>query len=396
MRIAILSWESLHSIPVGGIAVHVTELAAALTRAGHEVHVITRMGAGQPAYSCIDGVHYHRCVYDWRPHFIQDVYSMCGAFTDRVFQIEDYSGRVDIVHGHDWMTAKAAAWTRQGRGKRVVMTFHSTEYGRAGNYFHEGDSRTIRDLEWEAQYVADEVIAVSNTLREEIIRIYSTPPDKICTIYNGVNPGLFSRFVDQGQVKQRYGIGPLDPLVLYVGRMVYQKGPDLLLEVVPRVLQSFPQARFAFVGDGDMRRGLEHRAGELGVAHAVRFLGARYGDELVDIYLAADVVCVPSRNEPFGIVILEAWSAGKPVVACSNGGPSEFVWHGVTGLKCGLLPEDISSALVALLERRDYAQWIGRNGRTAVETTFSWDRIAARTLEVYERVLNGKGGGLPQ
>ena len=82
-----------------------------------------------------------------------------------------------------------------------------------------------------------------------------------------------------------------------------------------------------------MRWQAEHRAQRLGVAHATRFLGFQVNGSLTNLYKACDVVCVPSRNEPFGIVLLEAWSAGKPVVATNNGGPGEFVWHEVNGLK---------------------------------------------------------------
>ncbi len=383
MRIGIVSWESLHSIAVGGVAAHVTELAAGLARGGDEVHVVTRIGPGQSSYEYIDGVCYHRCTYDPRPNFISDIDSMCGAFVDRLFQIEDFSGPLDVVHGHDWLTTKAAAWARQGRGKRVVMTIHSTEYGRCGNYSHDGSSRVIRDYEWEAQYVSDAVIAVSNALREEVIRLYAAPEEKVFTVYNGVNPHVYEGWLEQGPVKERCGISALEPMVLFVGRVVYQKGPDNLIGAVPRVLQSCPEARFVLVGDGDMRRHLEWLAEDLGVGHAVRFLGYRGGQELVDIYRAADIVCVPSRNEPFGIVILEAWSAGKPVVVSSNGGPAEFVWHGVTGIKESGDSDSISGGLLALLKDREYAQWMGHNGRVAVETAFSWDNIAARVREIY-------------
>jgi glycosyltransferase involved in cell wall biosynthesis len=390
MRIAILSWESLQSIAVGGVATHVSELAAAMAREGEEIHVVTRLGPGQRAYKLVDGVHYHRCAYDSRPDFVSDIDNMCRAFVDRLWQIEDYSGCIDAVHGHDWLTAKAAAWARAGRGKRVVMTFHSTEYGRAGNCFNEGLSRTIRDYEWHAQYESDAVIAVSNAVGEEVIRIYGTPRSKITVIYNGVNPRRFDGWVDPEKVKERCGVRAGRPMVLFVGRLVYQKGPDDLLDAIPLVLAPHPEARFVFVGEGDMRRSLEDRAAYLGVGHATRFLGWRGGEALVDIYRSADIVCVPSRNEPFGIVILEAWSAGKPVVASMNGGPGEFVWHGVTGLKTLTDPRSIAEALVFLLNDARLTRWMGHNGRVAVETTFSWDHIARRTRSVY-RNLSKRG-----
>jgi glycosyltransferase involved in cell wall biosynthesis len=123
-----------------------------------------------------------------------------------------------------------------------------------------------------------------------------------------------------------------DPCILFAGRITWQKGPDLLVDAMPRVLAQHPQAKFVFAGEGDMRRGLEQRVGNMGAEKAVRFVGHRKGPELVSLYQSADLVCVPSRNEPFGIVILEAWSARKPVVVTRNGGPAEFVRHADTGL----------------------------------------------------------------
>ena len=350
------------------------------------MHLVTRIGSGQGSYELVDGVHYHRCTYHPRQDFVEDVESMCGAFVDRLFQIEDYSGPLDVVHGHDWLTTKAASWARKGRGKRVVMTIHSTEYGRCGNYWHEGGSRRVRDHEWQAQYESDAVITVSRALRDEVIRMYGTPEEKVYVVYNGVNPRRFEGETDEGRIRQQCGMGPFDPMVLFVGRMAYQKGPDLLLDAIPQVLESKPEARFVFVGDGDMRQHLEGQAWWRGLGYATRFLGYRGGKELADLYRAANIVCVPSRNEPFGIVILEAWSAGKPVVSTYNGGPGEFVWHGVTGLKTPVEAGRIGEALSKLLNDRSYAEWIGRNGRAAAESAFSWDRIASRVREIYESV----------
>lgn len=132
-----------------------------------------------------------------------------------------------------------------------------------------------------------------------------------------------------------------------------------------------------------MRRGLEDRARHMNIAHATRFIGFQNGWRLGDLYKACDCVCVPSRNEPFGIVILEAWSAGKPVVASENGGPSEFVWHDVTGFKVYANPNSVAWGIGSLFADFEHGRWMGRNGRVAVETGFSWDIIADQTLHVY-------------
>jgi glycosyltransferase involved in cell wall biosynthesis len=149
------------------------------------------------------------------------------------------------------------------------------------------------------------------------------------------------------------------------------------------ILRHHPRAKFVFAGDGEMRRAVEGRAHQLGVAHATRFLGFQTNGALADLYKSCDVVCVPSRNEPFGIVILEAWSAGKPVVSTKNGGPEEFVWHAVNGLKVCANPDSIAWGLGTVFADFEWARWMGRNGRVAAETAFTWDAIAEETLRAY-------------
>jgi len=384
MRIAILSWESLHSIHIGGVAAHVSELACALERKGHEVHVFTRMGRwDHPQYEKIYGVHYHRCPFGTNPDFVEEVNNMCRSFVDAVFATEDHIGAFDIIHAHDWLTANALAWIKEGRSRHSIFTIHSTEYGRCGNNNFGGNSERIRHLEWLGTYCADHVIAVSKALKNETQWLYGVPDDKIDVVYNGINYRHYDGWIDPATVKASYGIGPMDPTILFAGRVVYQKGPDLLVDSIPYILDNYNNAKFVFVGDGDMRSGMEDRARHMGVSHATRFLGYRNGWQLRDLFKACDCVCVPSRNEPFGIVILEAWSAGKPVVASENGGPSEIIWHDVNGLKIYANPESVAWGLGTVFSDFDYARWMGRNGRVAVETVFSWDVIADEMVEVY-------------
>lgn len=384
MRIALFSWESNHSISVGGVAYHVTELASALERKGHEVHVFTRLGGhDQPWYERIHGVHYHRCPFATHPNFVDEVNNMCRSFVEAFFRTEDHTGRFDVVHAHDWLASNTVVWIKEGRGHKAVLTIHSTEYGRCGNNFLSGNSARIRDHERHGTYCADKVITVSKALKNEIIWMYNVPDWKASVVYNGVNYRNYDGWIDPAGVRRLYGIGPVDPIVLFVGRMVYQKGPDLLLEAIPHVLKYYGDAKFVFAGDGNMRWGIEDRARHMGLGHAVRFLGYINGWKLIDLFKASDAVCVPSRNEPFGIVILEAWSAGKPVIATSSGGPAEIVWHDVTGYKIYPHPDSVAWGIGTMFQDFEHARWMGRNGRVAVETSFSWDIVADEVLTVY-------------
>ena len=386
MRIALFSWETLHSVAVGGVGVHVTELAAALQRRQHEVHVFTRQGHQQPLYELIHGVHYHRCPFALHPNFVDEVNNMCRAFVHTFFCVEDHVGKFDVVHAHDWLASNAMVWIKEGRDRRGVLTIHSTEYGRNGNRFFGGQAVRVQDHERHGTYCADRVITVSNQLREEVKWLYNLPDHKTKMVYNGVNSEAFDYAVDPGAVKGRYAIGPLDPTVLFAGRMVVQKGPDILVRAMPYVLRYYPHAKFVFAGDGHMRNEVGGLAHHLGVGHSLRLLGDRRGRELHDLFKACDVVAVPSRNEPFGIVILEGWSAHKPVVSTKRGGPAEFVWHGVNGLQVDDTPESVAWGLGTLLADHNRCRWMGRNGRAAVDAVFSWDCIAEQTEQVYASV----------
>lgn len=359
-----LSWESLHSIAVGGGAAHVTELAAALGRRGHDVHVFTRRGSGQPPYSRIDGVHYHRCPFDLDPDFITETDNMCNSFVHHVAEAEAYQNfGFDIVHGHDWLCAKGVVQAKNDCRRRTVFTVHSTQFGRDGNRFCNGDGERVRGIEYEGTYVADRVITVSGVLADEVRRQYEVPEWKLRVAYNGIDCRRFNRVTDVAACRARHGIGPLDPMVLFVGRLTTQKGPDILLDAVPGILERHPAAKVVFVGDGDMRWVLEERAREKGICHAVRFTGAMTpSHDLADLFKSSDAVCVPSRNEPFGIVVLEAWAAGKPVIATLNGGPRDFVTHGEDGL---LVHDDAFGVCTAVWEMFadfDRARRMGKTG----------------------------------
>jgi glycogen synthase len=389
MRIAFFAWESLHSIAVGGVAVHVTEQAAALQRRGHEVHVFTRLGQGQTTYQVIDGVHYHRCPIDLNPDFVTEMNNMCNSFIYFLGQSEAYQGAgFDIVHGHDWLSAKAIVQAKNDRGKRTVLTFHSTEYGRCGNSHCNGQSERIRAIEAEGAYCTDRLITVSGALADEVKWQYRTPDWKLRTVRNGINCQNYDGYIDPAICRRSYGIGPLDPMVLFVGRMSTQKGPDLLLEAVPGILHSRPDAKIVFVGDGDMRAYMEQRSRELSVGHAIRYLGTMHPNgDLANLYKSTDVVCVPSRNEPFGIVVLEAWAAGKPVVATRTGGPGELITHGYNGYLVYGNPPSIFWGINEIFHNFAHARWMGQNGRTKAAYSFSWDVIAEQTEEIYHELV---------
>lgn len=384
MRIAMLSWESLHSVAAGGVAAHVTELAAALERAGHDVHVFTRSRPHQEAEEWHDGVCYHLVEMPSRHQFIDGIALFNKQLVARFDDVSSASGPFDVVHAHDWLTVAAMSMVEEHFAIPSILTVHSTEYGRSGNVFSPADdSVRIIEIERLGMLCASHVIAVSAYTKRELIDAYAIPASRISVIHNGCQYREFDGFIDAGRIKESYGIAPLDPMLLFAGRATVQKGPDLLLEAIPAVLDAFPQARFLFSAGGEMEPVLHARAAELGLGHAVRFAGHVSRGCLVDLLRASDGVVVPSRNEPFGIIVLEAWAAGKPVVVTRRGGPDEFVRDGVTGIKVTDSPASIAAGVRRLLSDYQAGCQMGQAGRFEVETSFSWDRIATETMPCY-------------
>ena len=386
MKIAELSWESLHSVHVGGLGVHVSELSKSLASLGHEVHLFTQRAPHQLEVEVIDSVTYHRVHLPVEGTFPDRIVELNRGFTEAVLATA-VDGPFDIVHGHDWLSAQAVHSIKEATGAAAVHTIHSTEYGRCGNNFYEGESAEVRAIERSGVADAAAVIAVSSALRDEVLWMYEAPPEKVVVIGNGVSMEEYETPTDTLATRREFEIGEEAPMVLFVGRMVQQKGPDLLIEAMPMLLRQFPDLVVVFVGDGFLLDSMGTRVHELGIASSVRFTG--YDDDGIKLHLAmaSDVQCVPSRNEPFGIVVLEAWAAGMPVVASRRGGPAEFVTDGVDGVLIDPDPISIAEGLARVLLEPDRGRSMGERGHKAA-AKFSWDAIAERVVhEVFEPLV---------
>jgi len=356
---------------------------------GHEVHVFTRIGPSQSEYEKIDGVHYHRCPFAFNSNPIQEMHNMSKSMVNSFFACEDFSGKFDIIHGHDWHVVPALDEIKKARNKKIIWTCHSSQFGRDGNKFHNGTAESIRNLEWYGSYIANTVTTCTNTMKKEVQWLHRVPEEKMRVVHNGIHPQNYKNHVDVGKVKESLNIGVMDPTVLFIGRITHMKGPDILVESVPTVLKDYPNAKFIFVGDGDMKSYLEQRVNQLGVGNAVRFTGwvsdQRKKEEL---FKSADVLCDPSRNQPFGMIILESWASNKPVIAMHGTGSGELVWHDVTGLKVYGASNSVAWGVKNIFSDFDKAKWMGDNGRRATEKSFTWNHIAKKMLKVYEDVLN--------
>jgi len=381
IRIGIFSWESLYSIRVGGIAPHVSELSDALAAEGHDVHLFTR-GHGN-SDEVINEVHYHRVVCDQNGRLVEQMNRMCDNMYSRFLDVRDKVGKFDILQGHDWHPVNVLCKIKAQFRLPFVMTFHSTEWGRNGN--RHGDwweAKEISHREWLGGYESSAVITTSTILKEEIRQIYTIPDYKLWEIPNGINIGKIKREIDPGEVKKHYGIHPCLPVVLFTGRMAYQKGPDLLVEAAAKILKK-KNAKFVLIGEGEMRAHCEYQAQRLGIGNSCSFLGYAPDNTVIEWFNACDLVCVPSRNEPFGIVVLEAWDAKKPVVASDA---VALVDNFKTGVIAHKEPSSIAWGLNYVLEGLGYNR-MGKNGYDLLKNKYNWKTIAKKTLEVYEKVI---------
>ena len=385
LRIGMFSWESLHSVRVGGISPHVTELAESLADLGHEVHIFTRSGWYRD-YDEINGVHYQRCAYEESGNIVQQMDKMCNAMSDRFGKVKNEYGDFDILHGHDWHPVTVLNQIKKQYDQPYVLTLHSTEWGRNGNQNGWWDeAREISHREWLGGYESSVVIVTSEEFKQEVQYNYQIPDYKISVIPNGIFPGKIEKEVDPGEIKEVQGIHPFAPVILFTGRMSYQKGTDMLVRAVPEVLHNFWDAHFVFIGDGGMKGYCEQLAWDMGVENSCHFLGYAPNEVLFDWVNACDMACVPSRNEPFGIVVLEAWDACKPVIATDAVHIVDNFSNGIVGYKS---PESIAWGINYAMGGLDSStKQMGKNGKRLVETKYNWKTIAKSTLRTYNNSI---------
>jgi len=380
-----LTWEFPPRI-VGGIARHCYGLAKALARNGHEVYVITLDFPGAPSYEEVNGVKVYRTATELgHPNFITWALLFNHFMEKRVADISQ-NVEFDLVHVHDWLTAPAGISFKHSMKKPMVLTVHSTEFGRST--LHTPDSYTIDGIEWWATYEANKVIVTSNFMRRELCDHFRLPWEKVEIIPNAIDLTKYDVSVERWSVRERYGVHSHEKLVLCVGRLVPQKGVEYLIQAIPAIIRRHPEVRFVIVGEGWQRDHLENLAQSTGYRWKVLFTGFLPDTDLTALTMSADILVIPSVYEPFGIVALEGMAAGVPVVASQVGGLAEVIEHDRTGvLVYSRNPESIAWGVDRVLSDPSYSRWLTQNAREMLQKTYSWEAIAIKTIKVYEEVV---------
>lgn len=383
MNIAVFAWEAMEGIAVGGGALYASRLAAAMARAGHRVRLFTRLGEGQAMDGAVGGVQVRRCPWDRRRGFCEEIEALSDSFAHYFADALGTDGPYDVVHCHEWFTVGAGLRAVAASPARLAVSFHSTEWGRSGVWPDAGDAARIAGLERAGIERADAVVAASFWARRKIMEQYHPPDWKCEVVYHGADlpasgppPGAVARF------REMAGLGPGAPSALFVGRFSRSGGGDLAALASRLTAARFPEARFVFVGAGPLEEEMRRLAGPGAV-----FLPPSGGGAPPECYRSADVVLAPFRRDYNGRAVLPAWMAAKPVVTLRGTVPGEFVMHGANGWTVPDDPAGLAAAVMEAFADPDGAAWLGRNGRAAAETAFTWDESARRLLAAYRRRL---------
>jgi glycogen(starch) synthase len=386
-RVLMLSWEYPPRI-IGGLARVVWALSKEIAAIpGWEVHVITADHPGTPEHEMDGLVHLHRVKTqtDTTPDFLTWAARLNFGLLQYAIKLHT-ENPFHIIHAHDWMVTDAAWVMKSGFGVPFVATIHATEAGRMHG-IHTDMQRYIHQLEWRLTFEAWEVIVNSHHMHAELKRLFGTPSDKIVVIPNGTDPDVFDFPFDPQTLRPQYAASH-EQIVLYVGRLVTEKGVQVMLNAAPAVLAQCPSTRFLVVGTGYHIEELKRQAHALGIANNVRFLGYVSDDDLKKLYRISDVVCIPSLYEPFGIVALEGMAANVPVVTSDAGGLTDFVEHMVTGVTTYAGDSaSLAWGMLEVLRDPELATRLRAVAHEKVRHIYNWKVIAKRTLEVYDKVL---------
>jgi glycogen(starch) synthase len=389
-RLLILSWEYPPLIE-GGLARHVRKLAEALVELDLEVHVLTRGGEESSVEETVGGVNIHRIVEPTRPtdlgEFVAWVERMNSDMLAAGVELGDRLS-FDLVHGHDWLVANACDHLAKRFGAPLVTTIHATEHGRHQGWVDKHPQSYIHGVERWITNRSDRVIACSFYMREQIADIFGVEEERVAVIPNGIDPrDLQPQDSAELQRLRLQFAEPDQKLMLLVGRLVYEKGFQLALEAMPKVIERLPGTRFLVAGSGTHEHELRRQAAELGLMEHGTFLGWIGDDVLHSLYPISDVCVVPSIYEPFGLVALEAMASGCPCLVADTGGLREVVPHEEAGLRFRARdPEALADMAVRALADEQLGQRLVSEGLEHIRR-FDWADIAEQTVDVYEDVV---------
>jgi glycogen(starch) synthase len=283
-------------------------------------------------------------------------------------------GDFDLIHAHDWMTFLAAIRAKRATGKPLVVHVHSVEYDRSGDHINQ----SIFDIEKLGMQEADHVIAVSHYTRNLILDQYGIAPEKVSVIHNAVSRRNIEKVYHVARPRT-------DKIVLFLGRVTSQKGPDFFVEAAARVLEKMSNVTFVMAGSGDMLPRMIERVGELRLGRHFHFTGFLNGHDVERMYAMSDLYVMPSVSEPFGLSPLEAMLYDVPVILSRQAGVNEVLPHALTVNFWDV--DDIADKILAVLKYPVLTRELLRSGRKSLRNV-RWEVAAARIQLLYNKLLS--------
>ncbi len=275
----------------------------------------------------------------------------------------------DVIHAHDWMTYAAGMAIARYSGKPLVVHVHSTEFDRSG----ENVNQFIYDIERRGMHSAMRIITVSYWTKNIILKRYGVDEDRVRVVWNGIDKEL--RKVKRPDIRSD------DKIVLFLGRITMQKGPEYFIAAAKRVLEKINNVKFIVAGSGDMARRMIEMAASMGIGHKVLFTGFLRGDDVAKVFKMADCYVMPSVSEPFGISPLEALSHNVPVIISKQSGVSEVLTH---ALKIDFWDVDeMANKIVAVLKHPPLSQTMKHHGEFELRQ-LTWDGAAEKCIDIYQ------------
>ncbi len=289
----------------------------------------------------------------------------------------------DVIDCHDWITYPAARRAAAVSGRPLVAHLHATERDRSG----DGANPEIQRREREGVLAAHRIICNSRMMKRQVVAEYGAVPGRVAVVPWGIDEQ-----VAKADLEVPRPFGDDAPVVLFLGRVTRQKGPEFFVEVARRVADVEPETRFLMVGTGDLLPRIIERTVALGLAERVHFAGGLSGPDVDRAFRMATVCVMPSVSEPFGLVALESLRSGTPCILPRESGVAEVVRHALRADFWDV--EQMADQVVGVLRHRVLHRELQRRGAAEVRSPrFSLDEPARGTARVYREAMNVSTGG---
>lgn len=303
----------------------------------------------------------------------KDLFEEIYRFAQKAHLIGKKIGH-NLIHNHDWLTMPAAEAAQRVSGKPLISHIHATEFDRTGG----NPDQRVYDIERKGMKKSDHIIAVSEFTKRKIMEHYGIAPEKISVVHNAVE-----KEKNYSNVKPR--INPNDHVVLFLGRITLQKGPEYFVSMAKQVVQYEPNTKFVMAGNGDMMHRMIHLSAQMGIAKHLLFTGYLSGPEIDRAYQDADLYVMPSVSEPFGITPLEAIKNGTPVLISKQSGVSEVIQNALRVDFWDI--EEMANKVVAVLRHKKLREALIRESQQELNH-MSWEKQAQRIHHIYQQVIH--------